>query len=116
MGNTAQHCRFGLFQDSDFAGNCKIPNLPQGKILGTFGNRTLVPTSWMCKKQTSVSLSSAESEVISLDARLSMDGICMFDFGDLVIEVLRSSNNVPARRNPLRDESQSKHTNTNTKT
>ena len=34
--------------------------------------------SWMCKKQTSVSQSSAESEVISSDAELRMDGIPRF--------------------------------------
>ena len=40
-----------------------------------FGSHTLVPTSWMCKKQTSVSHSSPEAEAISLDAGLRMDGI-----------------------------------------
>ena len=42
--NTAQHCRLGLFQDSDFG-----------------GEPTFVPISWMCKKQTSVSHSSTVS-------------------------------------------------------
>ena len=32
------------------------------------------PISWMCKKQTSVSRSSTESEIISLDAGLRMEG------------------------------------------
>ena len=47
----------------------------------------------MCKKQTSVSYSSTESGVISLDAGLRMDGILAFDLWDVVIEVLRSSKN-----------------------
>ena len=35
-----------------------------------FGSRILVPVSWMCKKQSSVSHSSTESEIFSLDAML----------------------------------------------
>ena len=46
-----------------------------------FGSRTFVPISWRCKKQTSVSHSSTESEIISLDSGLRMDG----DSWDLVI-------------------------------
>ena len=42
----------------------------------------------MCKKQTSVSHSLTESEVISLDARLRMDGISALDLWDLIVAVL----------------------------
>ena len=38
-----------------------------------FGSRTFVSISWMCNNQTSVSQSSSESEIISLDAGLRMD-------------------------------------------
>ena len=49
--------------------------------------------SVMCKKQTSVSHSSTESEIISLDAGLRMDGLPALYLWDMVIEVLRSTNN-----------------------
>ena len=42
----------------------------------------------MCKKQTSVSHSSTESESISLDAGLRMDGISALDLWDLIVSVL----------------------------
>ena len=42
-----------------------------------------VPISWMCKKQTAVSHSSTESEIISLDAGLRLDGIPALDLWDL---------------------------------
>ena len=42
----------------------------------------------MCKKQTSVSHSSTETEIISLDAGLRLDGIPALDFWDLIILVL----------------------------
>ena len=79
VGNTAQHCRRGLFQDSDFAGDLEHSKSTSGGILCIFGSRRFVPESWLCKKQTSVSLSSTESEVISLDAGLRMDGMPVID-------------------------------------
>ena len=44
----------------------------------------------MCKKQTSVSHSSTEAEIISLDAGLRMDGIPALALWDLVIEIFHS--------------------------
>ena len=43
--------------------------------------------------ETSVSHSWTESEIISLDARLRMDGLLALDRWDVVIEVLHSTNN-----------------------
>ena len=65
----------GLFQDSDFAGDLENSKSTSGGTLCIFGSHTFVPISWMRKKQTSVSHSSTESEIISLDAGLRMDGI-----------------------------------------
>ena len=42
----------------------------------------------MCKKQTSVSHNSTESEIISLDAGLRLDGVPALDLWDLIVEVL----------------------------
>ena len=52
-----------------------------------------MPISWMCKKQTSVSHSSTDAQVISLDAGLRMAGIPALDLWDSVIEVFHSSPN-----------------------
>ena len=74
----------------------------------------------MCKKQTSVSHSSNESEIISLDAGLRMDGILALDLWDLVNELFHSSSNQfkkPKERvqgDLLRDTSSSMHTNIQT--
>ena len=75
VGNTARQCRLGLFQDSDFAGDLGDSKSTSGGILCIFGSHTFVPISWMGKKQTSVSHSSTEAEVISLVAGSRMDGI-----------------------------------------
>ena len=58
-----------------------------------------MPISWMCKKQTSVSHSSAEAEIISHDAGLRMDGILALDLWDLVIEVFISFFTKPNQQN-----------------
>ena len=49
----------------------------------------------MCKKQTSVSRSSTEAEIISLDAGLRMDGIPALDLWNLGIEVFHCDQNPP---------------------
>ena len=90
MGNTAQQCRLGLFQDTDFAGDLEDSTSNSGGILCIFGSHTFVPISWTCKKQTSVSHSSTEAEISSLDAGLRMDGVPVLTLWDLVIEVFHS--------------------------
>ena len=91
MGNTAQQSRLGLSQDSDFAGDLEHSKSTSRRMLCIFGSHTFVPISWMCKKQTSVSHSLTESEIISLDADLRMDGIPALTLWDLVIEVFHSA-------------------------
>ena len=51
----------------------------------------------MCKKQTSVSQSSTESEIISLDAGLRLDGIPALDLWDLSVFVLGNTIQTPDR-------------------
>ena len=48
VGNTAQQCKLGLFQDSDFAGDLEDSKSTSGGVLCIFGSHTLVPISWMC--------------------------------------------------------------------
>ena len=82
MGNTAKQCRLGLFQVSDFAGDLEDSKSTSGRTLCVFGSHTFVPISWMCKKQTSVSHSSTESEIISLDTGLRSDGLSALELWD----------------------------------
>ena len=91
VGNTAKQCRPGLFQDSDFAGDLEDSKSTSGGTLCIFGSHTFVPTSWMCKKQSSVSHSSTESEIISLDAVLRFDGVPALDLWDLIVFVLKNT-------------------------
>ena len=87
VGNTAKQCRLGLFQDSDFAGDLEDSKSTSGGTLCVFGSHTFVPMSWMCKKQTAVSHSSTESEIISLDTGLRLDGLPALELWDLIVSV-----------------------------
>ena len=87
MGNTAKQCRLGLFQDSDFAGNLEDSKSTSGGTLCIFGSHAFVPISWMCKRPTAVSHSSTESEIISLDTGLRLDGLHALELWDLIVSV-----------------------------
>ena len=91
VGNTAKQCRLGLFQDSDFAGDLEDSKSTSGGTLCIFGSHTFVPISWMCKKQTSVSHSSTESEIISLDTGLRLDGLLALELCKLPSELPMAS-------------------------
>ena len=58
---------------------------------------TFVPISWMCKKQTSVSHSSTESEIISLDAGLRLDWLPALELWDLIVSVLENTTQTTER-------------------
>ena len=88
MGNTAKQCRLVLFQDSDFAGDLEDSKSISGGTSCIFGSHTFVPISWMCKKQTAFSHSSTESEIISLDTGLRLDGLLALELWDLIVSVL----------------------------
>ena len=90
VGNTAKQSRLGLFQDSDFAEDLMDSKSTSGGTLCVFGSHTLVPISWMCKKQTAVLHRSTESEIISLDTGFRLDGLLALEFWDLIVSVFGS--------------------------
>ena len=94
VGNTAKQCRLGLFQDSDFAGDLEDSKSTSGGTLCVIGSHTFVPISWMCKKQTTVSHSSTESEIISLDTGLRLDGLLALELWNLIVSVLANASRV----------------------
>ena len=101
VGNTAKQCRLGLFQDSDFAGDLEDSKSTAVGTLCVFGSHTFVSISWMCKKQTAVSHRSTESEIISLDTGLRLDGIPALDSCDLIVAVLGNTNQSNKARGDL---------------
>ena len=51
----------------------------------------------LCKKQTSVSHSSTESEIISLDTGLRLDGLPALELWDLIVSVFGNTSHVSDR-------------------
>ena len=103
MGNTTKQCRPGLFQDSDSAGDLEDSKSTSGGTLCIFGSHTFVPISWMCKNQTAVSHSSTESEIISLDTGLRLDGLLALELWDLIVSVFGSVSQISDRTGRLVD-------------
>ena len=97
MGNTAKQCRLGLFQDSDFAGDLENSKSTSGGTLCIVGSHIFVPISWMCKKETAVSHSSTESDIISLDTGLRFDGSLALELWDLIVSVFGSVSKISDR-------------------
>ena len=88
---------WGLFQDIDFAGDLADSKSISSGTLCVFGSRTFGLTSLMCKKQTAVSHSSTESEIISLDTGLRLDGLSVLEQWDLIVSVLGNVSRVSDR-------------------
>ena len=79
----------------------RIRNPLQEEHCAFCGSHTFVPTSWMCKKQTAVSHSSTESEIISLDTRLRLDGLPALELWDLIVSVFGSVSQISDRTGRL---------------
>ena len=108
VGNTAKQCRLGLFQDFDFAGDLEDSKSTSGGTLCVFESHTFVPISWMCKKQTAVSHSSTETEIISLDTGLRLDGLPALEQWDLIVSVFGNISRV-SDRSGKPENSENKH-------
>ena len=78
---------------SHFVGDLEDSKFTSGGTFCVYGSHTFFPNSWMCKKQTSVSHSSTESEIVSLNAGLRLNGIPALDLWDLIVAVLHGKTN-----------------------
>ena len=68
--NISSQCKLGLFQHADCARDLADSKSTSGQVLCIFGPRTFLPFRLSCKKETAVSHSVTEADVISLEARL----------------------------------------------
>ena len=94
--NAGQHCRLVFISRFWFCRrSLKTQNQHQAEFCAFLEVEHLCRSVGCASKQTSVSHSSAESEIISLDAGLRMDGLLALDLWDLVIEVLRTTPELP---------------------
>ena len=75
IGDKYEDCALHLFVDASFADGLEDAKSTTGAQLVLMGPRTFVTLGWICRKQTSVSHSSAESEIVALESALRMEGL-----------------------------------------
>ena len=92
VGNNARRVQiWDSFKMPTLLGILEIQKQPRMAFCASWEvERTFVPISWMCKKQSAVSHCSKDSEAISSDAGLRMEGILALDLRDLVHGVLHA--------------------------
>ena len=77
IGDDPKYLQLALFANASFASWLGDSKSTSGYILVLMDPNTFVPISWACKKQSSISNSSTESALISLDAALRLEGLPM---------------------------------------
>ena len=66
IGDELDDVRLRLYVDADFAGETRDAKSSSGGYLVLIGKRAYFPLAWVSKKQTSISRSTTESEIVSL--------------------------------------------------
>ena len=89
VGDYPSDCWLALFVDASFAGDLEDSKSTSGAYLCIVGPRTFVPVSWVCKRQSAISHSSSEAEIISLDAALRMEGLPSLMLWELILDVFQ---------------------------
>eukprot|EP00973_Karenia_brevis_P054439 7565294-Karenia_brevis.AAC.1 len=75
VGDPPEKVFLRCFTDADFAGDNSDVRSTSGGILALAGPNTFFPLAWLCKRQTSTSRSTTESEIISLAASLFQEAL-----------------------------------------
>ena len=88
VGDEPNQLRLACYADASFAGDLRDSKSTSGGLLCLIGPHTFVPLSWLCKKQTAVSHSSTEAEIIALEAMMRMEGLPMLNLWCQVLETL----------------------------
>jgi len=91
VGDDAQHCHPVLYSDADFAGDLVQAKSTSGLYLAIVGPNTFAPVTASCKKQTCVSHSSTESEIVAAEQAIRTEGLQVLAFWELVTELLGTS-------------------------
>ena len=88
LGDDLQDLKLALYSDASFADDLTTSKSCIGTVLSIVGPRTNIPLTWLCKKQTAVSHSSTESEIVALDTSIRVEGIPALGMFDCVLDVL----------------------------
>ena len=87
VGDTAKCCNVMLYSDADFAGDTQTSKSTSGCYIAIVGPNTFAPITAMCKKQTCVSHSSIESEIVAAEYAVRSEGLQVLTFWEHVVQL-----------------------------
>ena len=90
VGDRVENCHPVLFSDADYAGDQITAKSTSGCYLAIVGPNTFAPITASCKKQTCVSHSSTESEIVAAEQGIRTEGLQALAFWELATELLRT--------------------------
>ena len=81
--------RIDMFADADFAGDIKDSKSTSGCYLALCGPRTFIPIAAMSTKQSVVSHSSTESEIVSLEQGMRSEALPLLTLWEYVVAMFK---------------------------
>ena len=75
IGDSPDNLQLGLFSDADFAGDRADMRSTSGVFLALYGDHSFFPLSGQSKKQTAVSHSTVEAEIVAADHAIRSSGL-----------------------------------------
>ena len=86
VGDRPEELELGLFSDADFAGDRAWMRSTFGVFLALYGPHTFFPLSAQSKKQTAVSHSTGEAEIIAADHAIRMAGLPALPLWETILD------------------------------
>ena len=83
IGDGPEELELGLFSDADFAGDRDAMRSASGVFLALYGPHSFFPLSAQSKKQTAVSHSTVEAEIVAADTRCACRAYQPCPFGSV---------------------------------
>jgi hypothetical protein len=88
VGDPPELCHPIVYTDADFAGDTISAKSTSGAYLAIAGPNTFAPITAVCKKQTCVSHSSTESEIVAAEHAVRTEGLQALAFWEEVVSLL----------------------------
>ena len=91
VGDSIDAIKIAVYADASFAGDLRDSKSTSGGLVCLVGPRTFVPLTWICKKQSAVSHSSTEAEIIALETIMRMEGLPILNLWSQILYFLSPS-------------------------
>jgi hypothetical protein len=85
IGDPSSELTLSLYSDADFAGDKESSKSTTGIFLALTGKNTFFPLNGVSKKQTCVSHSTPEAEIVAASAAVRLEGLPALQLWDLIL-------------------------------